>query len=82
MEMFCSCLQEVMSTLDLDSIHDIMVQLYEELQRPNLKDDERETLTQVAFGYYHLVRRYQDVNPDFDPKGTSERVIRRQSYKD
>ena len=58
-----------MSTLDMDSLNDMMLTLYDELSR--LTDpEEKETVRQIAFGYYHLVRRYQDVNPDFDTKGT------------
>lgn len=60
--------QEVMSTLDLDSIHDMMLVLYDDMGKLP-EGEEMEMVTQIAFGYYHLVRRYQDLNPDFDPKG-------------
>ena len=58
-----------MSTLDMDSVHDLMLQFYDDMCHLSSSSDEYPAVTQIAFGYYHFIRRYQDVNPDYDTKG-------------
>ena len=57
-----------MDTLDLDSIQDIMLVLYDQMCSTSHMEHQ-EQITQIAYGYYHLIRRYQDIEDDCDLKG-------------
>lgn len=57
-----------MDTLDMDSIQDVMLTLYEQLCDPN-NIEQYEMINQVAFGYYHLIRRKEDIDPECVLKG-------------
>jgi len=58
-----------MDTLDMDSIQEVMLSLFDQLCMYSPGSDEYEAINQIAFGYYHLIRRYQDVDETFDIKG-------------
>ena len=57
-----------MDTLDLDSIQDVMFILYDQMCTPSYSEHHEE-ITAIAFGYYHLIRRYEDIDPELDLKG-------------
>ena len=58
-----------MDTLDIDSVHDVMLSLYEQTLKHNSDTQTYDDLTRISFGYYHLIRRYQDIDPTLDFKG-------------
>ena len=58
-----------MDTLDIDSVHDVMLTLYEQTLKHNSDTQTYDDLTRISFGYYHLIRRYQDIDPTLDFKG-------------
>lgn len=59
-----------MDTLDIDSVHDVMLSLYDQILKQNSDTQTFNDLMRISFGYYHLIRRYQDIDPALDFKGT------------
>jgi len=58
-----------MLTIDFDAIADIILTMYEHISTFPKNHEHLDKITQIAFGYYHLVRRFEDVNEEFDTKG-------------